>query len=406
MVKLREPGVAPLASGPIRVDEGVRTAHILIVDDERSNAALLTRALGRAGFTGVHSALTAEAALQHCVRRPPDLLLLDVHMRGADGLELLGELRRRIAVFGSRGLVPVIVITGDPSAVTRERAQRLGAGEYLMKPFDLAELVLRAESLLALRLLHEDVASEACAEAQRSADIGARELDLIERLVQVSQHFEGAPRGHNDRVGELSRRLALEIGVTEREADRIGRAARLHDVGKIGVRDEILRKAGGLNGFELDLARRHTVVGALMLSGSRLPLLRLAETIALTHHERWDGAGYPQRLAGEAIPLAGRIVAVADVFDALLNERPYKPAWPLTAAVAEIGLQRGAQFDPAVVDAFLRLVQRGVVPLRDAGIPGLRARHGRSGSGSAALVRARRELRRLGLVGSAPAEVA
>jgi response regulator RpfG family c-di-GMP phosphodiesterase len=223
---------------------------------------------------------------------------------------------------------------------------------------------------------------------------------------EVCAHFDDAPDGHDERVGELSQRLALELGVEVEEAHRIGLAARLHDVGKIAVRGEILGKPGALTDFETDVARRHTVLGALMLSGSRLPVLRLAEQIALCHHERWDGRGYPNRLAGEAIPLAARIVAVADVFDALLHERAYQPAWPLAAAVAEVGLQRERHFDPCVVEAFLRVAQRGQLPFVEAP-PALPASAGaeRPG-GTRRLVRARRELSRLGFVAARGVEVA
>ena len=154
----------------------------------------------------------------------------------------------------------------------------------------------------------------------------------------------------------LSERLALALGLPEVEAERIGHAAVLHDVGKVGIPDRVLRKRGLFDGAERALMQTHAAVGAEILDGSDSELIQLAAVIARSHHERWDGTGYPDRLAGEAIPLPARICAVADVFDALLAERTYKPGWPLQDALDELLAQRGAQFDPAVIDAFLALV--------------------------------------------------
>lgn len=185
------------------------------------------------------------------------------------------------------------------------------------------------------------------------------QLEILQRLAQAAEYRDDDTGEHMGRVGETSARLAHELGLPEGEVELIRRTAPLHDVGKVGISDTILLKPGRLTAEEFETVKTHSQIGAQILQGSRSALVQMAETIARTHHERWDGSGYPHGLAGDAIPLVGRIVAVADVLDALTSERPYKRAWTLDAALAEIRAQAGRQFDPQVVDALHRLVQRG-----------------------------------------------
>jgi response regulator RpfG family c-di-GMP phosphodiesterase len=161
---------------------------------------------------------------------------------------------------------------------------------------------------------------------------------------------------HLERISRMCERVGLAMGMTPTEAETLRNASLLHDVGKIGVPDAVLLRAGELTADDRELMRRHTDVGAAILAGSSSPIMQMAEEIALTHHERWDGSGYPRGLSGEDIPIAGRICAVCDVFDALLSDRPYKDPWPLQEALGELRRERGRQFDPHVVDAFLRIV--------------------------------------------------
>ncbi len=181
-------------------------------------------------------------------------------------------------------------------------------------------------------------------------------VEAIERLARVAEWKDDTLGGHNQRIATYAFRLAREMGLSEAEADHLYHGALLHDIGKIGIPDEILRKRTPLTADETDLMRSHVQIGAQLLDGGSDPLLQTARRIALTHHERWDGSGYPARLQGEAIPLAGRIVAVCDVFDALLSERHYKAAWSLAATTEYLRSRRGRDFDPAVVDALLRCV--------------------------------------------------
>jgi HD-GYP domain-containing protein (c-di-GMP phosphodiesterase class II) len=224
----------------------------------------------------------------------------------------------------------------------------------------LAESRERRRVALANEVLEERV-------RERTQEVLDREFEVIYRLGQAVESRDEETGGHIERMSELCGRLALAAGMDAEEADMVRRASAVHDVGKIGVPDSILRKPGALDDAEWEVMKAHTTMGAAMLSGSRSALIRLAETIALTHHERWDGSGYPAGLAGEEIPLVGRICAICDTFDALVSERPYKPAWPLVMALDEIRRQRGAQFDPHLVDRFLALDL--TVPAGDGAAP-------------------------------------
>jgi HD-GYP domain-containing protein (c-di-GMP phosphodiesterase class II)/CHASE2 domain-containing sensor protein len=191
---------------------------------------------------------------------------------------------------------------------------------------------------------------------ERTAQLRDTQLEIVRRLGQAAESRDRATGDHIERISRLSHRLALAIGLPEDEAELIGHAAAMHDVGKIGIPDSVLLKPSSLDPDEWQLMRTHTSIGATILSGSSSPLLQMAESVALTHHERWDGGGYPAGLRGEQIPLAARICTVCDVFDALLSARHYKPRWLLDAAVAELVVERGRQFDPALIDAFVALV--------------------------------------------------
>jgi response regulator RpfG family c-di-GMP phosphodiesterase len=191
---------------------------------------------------------------------------------------------------------------------------------------------------------------------ERTAELRSTQLEVIHRLAHATESRDQETGMHLERISRLCEQLGLAMGMTPTEAETLRNASLLHDVGKIGVPDAILLQPGGLSDDDREIMRRHTTVGAKIVSGSNSPVMQMAEQIALTHHERWDGRGYPNGLAGEEIPLPGRICAVCDVFDALLSERPYKDPWPYQDALAELRRERGHHFDPAVVDAFLRIV--------------------------------------------------
>jgi putative two-component system response regulator len=342
-------------------------ARILIVDDEPGNVELLRRMLERAGFHKLDSTNDPREAADLYVRTRPDLILLDLHMPHLNGLEVMDRLNQ----IAEATYLPILMLTGDLSPDARRQALSRGAKDFVNKPFNPDEVLLRIRTLLETRFLYLQIQSQnQMLEAkvrERTRELESAQIEIIERLARAAEFRDDNTGQHTERVGRMAARLARELGLPDAQVSLIRRAAPLHDVGKIGIPDAILLKLGKLTSAEFELVKTHTTIGARILSGSRFSLLRMAEEIAFSHHERWDGAGY-EGLVGSRIPLAGRIVTVADVFDALTQKRPYKPAWPVGEAVAEIERQRGRQFDPDVVDAFLRVIEQQPDPHAEADV--------------------------------------
>lgn len=338
-------------------DAVLHGSRILIIDDEAANISLLRRLLRRAGFTNLVSTTDAREVLGLIKEAPPDLILLDLWMPHTNGFELLEQLRPEI---GDTNYLPILVVSADITAEAKARALSQGAKDFLHKPFDLVEVLLRIRNLLETRYLYLELQrqNEVLEERvkERTRELEEAQIEVIDRLARAAEYRDHTTGQHTRRVGELSALLACVLELSQEEVELIRKAAPLHDVGKISLSDAILLKPGRLSPAEIELNRSHTTMGAELLSGGRFPLLQMAEIIALTHHERWDGQGYPRGLEGEEIPLPGRIVAVADVFDALVHERPYKRAWTAEEAMAEIAEQSGKQFDPTVVRALLSLL--------------------------------------------------
>ena len=314
--------------------------------------ALLERLLKQSGYANLVTTTDSSRVLELCARMPPDLILLDLHMPSPDGFEVLDQLEPWI----SGRWLPVLVLTADVNRDTKQRALAGGAKDFLVKPLDTIEVLLRIRNLLETRFLQLEFRKQNLELEQRvydqHVDLGDARLEMLQRLALAAEYRDDATGQHTERVGRTAALVARGLDVEPEEAELIRYAATLHDVGKIGVPDSILLKPARLTEAEYDQMKRHVTVGAMILSGSRSPLLRVAEQVALTHHEWWDGGGYLTGMQGEEIPLAGRIAAVADVFDALTTDRPYKAAMPLDDALEEIHALRGTQFDPDVVDAF------------------------------------------------------
>jgi putative two-component system response regulator len=337
-------------------------ARILIVDDQDANVALLKRILSQAGMTNLVPVYDSREAISVFLGFRPDLVLLDLHMPHLSGFEVMEQLGRHIP---EGSFLPVVMLTADVTVEAKRRALSMGAKDFLAKPFDALEVVLRVTNLLESRFLYLELRDQNALLEQRveerTRDLERAQVETLERLALAAEFRDDATHRHTQRVGQLSASIAESLGLPSELVKRIGRAAPLHDIGKIGIPDHILLKRGKLGREEFEIIKSHTAVGARILSGSQSPLLQVGEEIARAHHERWDGTGYGEALSGESIPLAGRIVAVADVFDALTHERPYKDAWPVDDAIAEIKRQSGRQFDPRVVDAFLVATAGGTV---------------------------------------------
>lgn len=331
-------------------------AGILVVDDEDANLTAVRRVLVRGGYRRVHTLQDPRQALASFDEVRPDLLLLDLHMPVMDGFDVLEALRPRLE---ADGYLPVLVLTGDLDESVKIHALAAGARDFVTKPFEATEILLRIRNLLEARMLHLRLRqeNERLEERvrRRTADLAMTRDEILVRLARAAEFRDDETGHHAQRVGELSARIAQELGRPPEEVAILRQAAPLHDIGKIGIPDAILLKPDTLTDDEVAVMRTHVEIGARILSGGRFPVLIVAEEIALTHHERWDGMGY-RGLTGDAIPLSGRIVAVADAYDALTHHRPYKPALPQGEALRRIGQDRGTHFDPAVVDALMAVV--------------------------------------------------
>lgn len=332
-------------------------ATLLVIDDDETNRRVLTKLLQRDGYRSIEWCESAENVLSKVIEVRPKLLLLDLHMPGRDGFDVMQELHGQLS---EADCPQIVVLTGDQSRDVRHRALAAGASDFLTKPYDHLEVLLRVRNLLRMRALQEAIARhndrlEAEVRA-RTAELDRTQIEILERLARAAEHRDDDTGQHTRRVGELSARIARHLGLSSGTVELIRRAALLHDVGKIGVPDSVLLKSGPLEPGEREIMQRHTRYGGEILADSESELLRMAETIAVSHHEWWDGSGYPAGTAGVEIPLVGRIVAVADAFDALTHERPYKKAWSVDEALAEIASLAGRQFDPDVATALRELV--------------------------------------------------
>jgi putative two-component system response regulator len=342
--------------------EAIRAARVLVVDDEEMNVRALTRLLDRGQYRNVRATTDPTKVIDLFREFDPDLLLLDLRMPELDGFEVMDLLRREIP---EDTYFPILVLTGDLSPEVRERALSVGARDFVTKPFDVTEALLRIRNLLEARILHLELRNYAetleTRVRERTKDLADAQIEILNRLAVAAEYRDDITGRHAERVGLLSALIAKELGRPEREVRLLRRAATLHDVGKIGVSDSILMKPSGLTDEEYNRMKRHTEIGDRILSGSRFPLLRLASEIAISHHEWWNGNGYGAGLSGDEIPISGRIVTVADVYDSLMHERPYKKAFTSDEARRLIEEGRGSQFDPDVVDAFFSLVGQGVL---------------------------------------------
>ena len=326
--------------------------RVLIVDDSRSSLAMLGAIVSDAVTAEIDTCLLPLDAIAMTKASQYDLILVDHIMPGMDGIELTAALRAREAYR----LVPIIMVTSDIDKTTKLEAFRAGATDFVNKPFDPTELQARVVNLLALRQAQVELADRAnwlSREVERATrHLLEREEEVIWRLARAIEYRDGDTGEHVSRVALISQLIAAGIGLSPQRCRTIYLAAPLHDIGKIAIADAILSKPGKLTPEEMAIMREHVTTGARILENGTSDLIKTAELIAQSHHERWDGAGYPDRLSGTDIPIEARVVAIADVFDALCSERPYKKAWPIEKAYAEIIACGGSHFDPDCVAAF------------------------------------------------------
>lgn len=306
---------------------------VLLVDDESTNLQVLRHTL-QAQYRLLF-AKDGPTALSLVRKERPDLILLDIMMPGMSGYEVCETLKRD----ESTRAIPVIFVTALSQGDDEHKGLELGAVDYITKPFNPSVVQARVRTHLSL---------------VQAGEVLETRLQIIRCLGAAAEYRDNETGLHIVRMSHYAWRLAREAGYSEEAADELLNAAPMHDVGKIGIPDAVLLKPGKLNAAEWAIMRQHTVMGARIIGEHPSSLLRLAAMIALRHHEKWDGSGYPDGLAGEDIPHAARIIALVDVFDALTSVRPYKPAWAVEDAVAHIRKESGRHFDPELVEAFLR----------------------------------------------------
>lgn len=381
---------APVTRDSPRVEVENRTAKIVIVDDEEFNIRIVRRYLMDVGYHNFVTIVDSRLACETIIRERPDIVLLDVMMPEINGLEILHVVRNDPQVQHT----PVIILTAASDAATKLEALDLGATDFLTKPVDRVELVLRVRNALTVKAHRDHLANYSerleTEVRARTAELEKSRLEVIDCLARAAEYRDGDTGQHVIRVGRYVGILADQLGFKKDYAELMEQAAKLHDVGKIGIPDAILLKPGKLEPEEYAVMKKHCSFGTNIIQQTHSdeqeseqqhtnsshyiqkilcrdgsPLLTLAAIIAHTHHEKWDGTGYPLGLKGDEIPIEGRILAVADVFDALSSERSYKPAFPLKKCF-EIMLEgRGSHFDPNILAAFFTRIKDVVQVFHD-----------------------------------------
>lgn len=335
----------------VTIDEFDR-ASICIIDDNKINLDIIRAILSSDKAYIIDCFLDPIEALNACKETQYDIIIVDYQMPKMTGTDFIEDIK----VYESYKLVPKIMVTADKERNVRISAIQAGATEFLNKPIDPIEIQIRVKNLLELREAQVKLSKRAVFLSKQVDDANRRLLaaqeEMIFRLANAIEMRDDDTGEHISRVASISRFIAEGLNLSEQVCQIIQIAAPIHDIGKIGIPDAILKKPSSLTKDEWSVMKEHTRIGGRLLSHGDSDLLKVARDIAMYHHEKWDGNGYNLGLAGEEIPLSARIVAIADVFDALCSQRPYKKAWPLNKAYSEIEKQSGIHFDPKCVEAF------------------------------------------------------
>ncbi len=358
------------SSGEILYASKVARAKIAIIDDDPSITLFIKRHLKDEGYRHFFITQDSTRALPLIYESRPDVILLDVKMPVISGLEILSIIRSDQTF----NMMPVLVLTACPDLETKRQALESAPSDFLAKPVDPNELLLRMKNLLTVKAFQDHMTRHSQQLERQTEELAASRQQIIHCLARAAEFRDDDTGNHVLRVGRYAAIIADELGFAKKDVNLIEQAAQLHDIGKIGVEDSVLLKSGKLDPHEFERIKlhcsagrsiiqplstahakdyqRHTDLGANLLAFSDMPIMKLAASIAQTHHEKWDGSGYPIGLAGTDIPIEGRITAVADVFDALSSKRPYKPAFPREKCFKILREGRGTHFDPRVLDAF------------------------------------------------------
>ncbi|MDX1347778.1 MAG: response regulator [Thiomicrorhabdus chilensis] len=339
------------------MDETLRQACILVVDDQAVNLELIADFFEEYDYTNTITCSNPLNISMLLNENSVDLILLDINMPVLDGFGVLSIIRQH---FQESNKPPVIMLTAQNDQENRNKALDSGANDYVMKPFNQKELLRRVELQLENWFLRKQLQqqNESLDQKvrQRTQALNDANLEIVHRLGRAGEYRDNETGNHVKRVSLFSYWIARQAGLGERRARLIELGSPMHDIGKIGVSDTILLKPGKLTEEEYAKMQDHVIIGARILENSQSEILKVAHRIALTHHEKFDGKGYPHGLAGEDIPIEGRIVAIADVFDALTSERPYKAAWSVEKAIGLLEKEKGRHFDPNLVDCFIQVL--------------------------------------------------
>lgn len=338
------------------ISEQYSEARILIVDDQKLHYLYLKKVLVDAGYKNIHCVAEPLKVKLMVLQIIPDMMILDLVMPFLDGFQVMHQLND----YREQHYLPILALSAEKGTGASLKALESGATDVLNKPYENPEILFRIKNMLEMRFLHvasrnQNKILEEKVEG-RTRELRDSQKEIIRRLAQAAEFRDNETGAHIIRISKYCALFAKALEMDENEIELFAMASPLHDIGKIGIPDNILLKPGRFTNEEFEVMKTHALIGAQLLDGSQSPVMQMARVIALTHHERWDGSGYPKGLKGDEIPLVGQICSICDVFDALISKRIYKNAWTLTDAAKIIIAEKGRQFNPNLVDKFEQLL--------------------------------------------------